>query len=127
QTPAGNPQTLEPNPGPSRQQTMTYGIVGDGLVEVTRRVPMDQPPPLPENARLNSIGKSIPRLDAVQKVTGKARYTFDVQLPGMLWGCYVVSPWAHAVVKSVDTSAAERYPGVRAVYVMDQVLGGARL
>jgi xanthine dehydrogenase YagR molybdenum-binding subunit len=127
QTPAGNPQTPEPNPGPSRQQTMTYGIVGDGLVEVTRRVPMDEPPPLPENARLNSIGKSIPRLDAVQKVTGKARYTFDVQLPGMLWGCYVVSPWAHAVVKSVDTSAAERYPGVRAVYVMDQVLGGARL
>src|SRR5436190_25285 len=85
------PAPPEPNPGPSRQQAMLYGIVGDGLKEVTRRVPIDEPPPLGENARLGSIGKAIPRLDAVQKVTGKARFTFDVQLPGMLWGRLVVS------------------------------------
>jgi xanthine dehydrogenase YagR molybdenum-binding subunit len=71
----------QPNPGPSRQQTLLYGIVGDGLLEVTRRVPADEPPPLPENAKLSSIGKPIPRLDAVQKVTGRARYTFDVHCP----------------------------------------------
>jgi xanthine dehydrogenase YagR molybdenum-binding subunit len=118
-----------PNPGPSRQQAMLYGIVGegDGLKEVTRRVPIDEPPPLPENAKLKSIGKPIPRLDAIQKVTGKARYTFDIQLPGMLWGRRVVSPWPHARVKSIDTSAAEKYPGVRAVHVLDRVLQTARL
>lgn len=121
------PPQPEPNPGPSRQQAMLYGIVGDGLKEVTRRVPLDEPPPLPENSKLKSIGQPVPRLDAVQKVTGKARFTFDVQLPGMLWGRRVVSPWAHARVKSVDTSAAERYPGVRAVHVLDRVLQMARL
>src|SRR5207244_1603613 len=76
---------------------------------------------------LTSIGRPIPRLDAVQKVTGKARFTFDVQLPGMLWGRLVVSPWAHARVKSIDTSAAERYPGVRAVHVLERVLQSAQL
>jgi xanthine dehydrogenase YagR molybdenum-binding subunit len=72
------------NPG-SRPQAMLYGIVGEGLEQITRRVPLDDPPPLPENATLNAIGKPIPRFDAVQKVTGQARYTFDVQLPGMLY------------------------------------------
>jgi xanthine dehydrogenase YagR molybdenum-binding subunit len=67
------PDPSGPNPGPSRQQEMLYGIVGDHLKKVTRRVPLDEPPPLAENAKLKSIGKPIRRLDAVQKVTGKAR------------------------------------------------------
>jgi xanthine dehydrogenase YagR molybdenum-binding subunit len=117
----------EPNPGPSRQQTMLYGLVGDGLKNVTRRVPLDEPPPLAENSKLKSIGKPMPRLDAVQKVTGKARYTFDIQLPGMLWGRLVVSSRPHARVKSIDTSAAERYPEVRAVHVLERVLQTAQL
>jgi xanthine dehydrogenase YagR molybdenum-binding subunit len=127
QTPTTQPQNPEPNPGPSRQQAMLYGIVGGGLEEVTRRVPIDEPPPLGENATLKSIGKPLPRLDAVQKVTGSARYTFDIQLPGMLWGRHVVSPWPHARVKSVDISAAERQPGVRAVHVLERVLQTAQL
>ena len=127
QTSTTQSQNSEPNPGPSRQQAMLYGIVGDGLEEVTRRVPIDEPPPLGENSTLNSIGQPIPRLDAVQKVTGSARYTFDIQLPGMLWARRVVSPWPHARVKSIDTSAAERYPGVRAVHVLDRMLQTAQL
>ena len=75
----------------SRKQTMLYGISGEQLGEVTREVPSDEPPPLPENARLSAIGKPIPRFDAVQKVTGQARYTFDVQLPGMLHARRIVS------------------------------------
>ncbi len=116
-----------PNPGPSRQQVLPYGIVGEGLKEVTRRVPLDEPPPLPENAKLKSIGKPVSRLDAVEKVTGKARYTFDIQLPGMLWGRRLVSPLPHARIKSIDTSAAERYPGVRAVHILERVLATAQL
>jgi xanthine dehydrogenase YagR molybdenum-binding subunit len=121
------PEQPKPNPGPSRQQAMLYGIVGQEMMEVTRRVPAEEPPPLPPNATLGSIGRPIPRLDAVQKVTGQARYTFDIRLPGMLWARRVVSPWPHARVKSIDTSAAERYPGVRAVHVLERVLQSAQL
>ncbi|WP_224243459.1 xanthine dehydrogenase family protein molybdopterin-binding subunit [Hyalangium gracile] len=125
---AGGPKPPPPpNPGPARQQAILQGIVGDGLKEVTRRVPLDEPPPLPENAKLKSIGKPISRLDGIEKVTGKARYTFDIQLPGMLWGKWLVSPLPHARIKSIDTSAAERYPGVRAVHVMERLLATAKL
>jgi xanthine dehydrogenase YagR molybdenum-binding subunit len=111
----------------SREQDLSYGIVGDAMKIVNKWVPQDEPPPLAENAKLSSIGKSVPRLDALAKVTGKAKYTFDVQLPGMLYARWVASPWAHAKVKSIDTSAAEKYPGVRAVHVLSRVLGVATL
>ena len=58
----------------------------------------------------------------MQKVTGRARYTFDVQLPGMLYARRVVSDVPHARITSIDTSAAESHPGVRAVHVLDRVL-----
>ena len=95
---------------PLRDQRVSYGIVGDGLQEVSRRVPVDEPPPLGENATLRVIGKPLSRLDAVQKVTGQARYTFDVQLPGMLYGRRVVSAIAHGRVLAVYTAEAERHP-----------------
>jgi xanthine dehydrogenase YagR molybdenum-binding subunit len=105
-----------------RTETLSYGIVEQSLEQVTRQVPSDEPPPLPPNAELRVIGKPIDRLDASQKVTGKARFTFDVQLPGMLYARRVVSTHAHARVTAVDTSEAERYPGVRAVHVLDRPL-----
>jgi xanthine dehydrogenase YagR molybdenum-binding subunit len=123
----GAPQQPPPNPGPSRQQAMPYGIVGAEMKEVTRRVPQDEPPPLAENAKLKSIGKPVSRLDGIEKVTGRARYTFDVQLPGMLWGKWVVSTLPHARIKSIDTSAAERYPGVRAIHIQERLLSSAQL
>jgi len=61
------------------------------------------------------IGKSVPRIDAVEKVTGTGRYVSDVKLPGMLHGKVLQSPHPHARVLDVDTTAAERLPGVRAV------------
>ena len=93
---------------------------------MTRHVPADEPPPLGENATLRVIGKRMPRLDAVQKVTGKARYTFDVQLPG----CSTPGAWSapsRTRGSRVDTSAAERHPGVRAVHVLDRQLQTAQL
>jgi xanthine dehydrogenase YagR molybdenum-binding subunit len=123
--PAG--ETAPPNPGPARQQTLTYGIVGEKLEQVTRRVPLDEPPPLPENAKLRVIGRPLPRLDAVQKVTGAARFTFDVRLPGMLYARRVVSAVPHARVVAIDTSGAEAFPGVRAVHVLDRQLQQAQL
>src|SRR5262249_56128246 len=83
---------------------------------------LDAPPPLPPNASLKVIGQPISRFDGVQKVTGKARYTFDIQLPNMLYARRVVSEVPHARVSAIDTSAAERHPGVRAVHVLDRQL-----
>ena len=111
----------------TRDQAVPYGIVGGRLHEVTRRVPADEPPPLADNAKLKVIGQPVSRFDGVQKVTGQARYTFDVQLPGMLYARRVVSTVAHARVVAIDTSAAERHPGVRAVHVLDRQLQSARL
>src|SRR6266576_3454932 len=67
------------------------------------------------------------QLHPVQKVTGQARYTFDVQLPGMLHARRVVSTVPHARIKSIDTSEAETYPGVRAVHVLDRIMLTAQL
>jgi len=61
------------------------------------------------------IGKSMPRVDAKLKVTGQARFGADTSLPGMLHGKVLRSPYPHARILNIDTSRAERLPGVRAV------------
>ncbi len=61
------------------------------------------------------INTRAPRVDAHDKVTGKARYTDDLSMPGMLYGAILHSPQAHAKIISVDTSEAEKLPGVAAV------------
>ncbi|GAA6621048.1 xanthine dehydrogenase family protein molybdopterin-binding subunit [Scytonema sp. NUACC26] len=108
-----------------RMTTLAIGIPGVNISQVQREIPPDEPPPLPPNAELSVIGKRTQRLDARLKVTGAARYTSDVQLPGMLYGKMLRSPYPHARIRSIDTSAAERYPGVRAVHILDRVVGGA--
>src|SRR5262245_60944051 len=65
------------------------------------------------------VGKSIPRLDAFPKVTGDARYGADIRLPGLLQAKLLRSPYAHARVTRIDTSEAERLPGVLAVLTKD--------
>ncbi|HZD93074.1 MAG TPA: xanthine dehydrogenase family protein molybdopterin-binding subunit [Candidatus Sulfotelmatobacter sp.] len=64
------------------------------------------------------IGKRISRVDGPDKVSGRAKYTYDVHRPGMLFGKVVRCPHPHAKVVSVDTSAAEKMPGVKAVHVI---------
>lgn len=61
------------------------------------------------------VGKSVPRIDAREKAFGEARYVFDMHLPGMLVGKMVRSPHPHAKILSIDTSAAEKLEGVKAV------------
>ncbi len=65
--------------------------------------------------KTNYAGKSIPRIDGPDKVTGKALYTVDVNLPGMLYGATLRSPLAHAKIIDLDTSEARKGPGVEAV------------
>jgi len=61
------------------------------------------------------VGKRLPLKDAPEKVTGKALFTGDIELPGMLYAKILRSPYPHARVLKVDTTEAERLPGVRAV------------
>src|SRR6185436_1509774 len=61
------------------------------------------------------IGTRQERYDAVDKVTGRAQYGADIRLPNMLYGKVLRSPHAHAIIRSIDTSAAEALPGVKAV------------
>ncbi len=61
------------------------------------------------------LGKPIPRVDARAKVTGQAKYAADYEMPGMLWGAIKRSPYPHARILKIDTSKAERLPGVKAV------------
>ncbi len=67
------------------------------------------------------IGKSFPKIDARDKVTGRAKYTGDLKMPGMLFGKILRSPHAHARILSIDTSRAEQLPGVMAVITAKDV------
>jgi xanthine dehydrogenase YagR molybdenum-binding subunit len=64
------------------------------------------------------IGTKVPRLDGPDKSTGKARYSFDINRPGMLHAQIVRCPYAHAKVAEIDVSAAEKMPGVKATFVI---------
>src|SRR6185295_844082 len=109
----------------TRKERFLHGVGVNAFLE--RNVPLDEPPPWPDNDQLAKVGKPTARLDGRAKATGAARYPSDIQLPGMLYARMVVSPHPHARVLSIDTAAAERHPGVRAVHVLDRVLGNAEL
>jgi xanthine dehydrogenase YagR molybdenum-binding subunit len=70
----------------------------------------------PEKRRL--IGTKIQRLDGAAKATGKARYSFDINRPGMLFGMMLRCPYAHAKVKAINTATAEKMPGVKAIHLI---------
>src|SRR6516165_7945256 len=67
----------------------------------------------PDNPRL--IGTRITRLDGLAKASGRAKYPSDTRPDGTLFAVLLYSPHAHARIKSIDTSAAEKMPGVKAV------------
>ena len=64
---------------------------------------------------LNVVGTRVPMLDAAQKAKGVALFTDDLVLPGMLYGKILRSPVAHAKIINIDTSRAEKLPGVKGV------------
>jgi xanthine dehydrogenase YagR molybdenum-binding subunit len=109
----------------TRTASVLYGIPQLGLTHVDRQVPMDEPPPLPANAALKYVGQPTVRYDGAAKASGRGKYTADVHLPGMLYAYMLSADIPHGRVLSVDTSAAERYPGVKAVHVIEHDYGGA--
>jgi len=83
--------------------------------EAPAQAPASAPSPLPPWSETRVVGKPVPRVDAYERVSGAATFAADVILPDMLHGATLRCPHAHAQVKSVDVSAAEKMPGVHAV------------
>ena len=69
------------------------------------------------------VGRPTPRVEGQLKVTGKAVYSADVELPGTLWGKCLRSPISYGRIKSIDTSKARQVPGVKAVITGQDVPG----
>ncbi|MDQ3012207.1 MAG: xanthine dehydrogenase family protein molybdopterin-binding subunit [Acidobacteriota bacterium] len=74
----------------------------------------------PEEGKRTHIGKRISRIDGPDKVSGRAKYTYDLNRPGMLFGKVLRSPHAHAKIVSIDLSVAEKMPGVKAVKIIQE-------
>ncbi len=74
----------------------------------------------PPTDKCKLIGRRISRLDGPWKSSGRIKYSYDVNRPNMLHAKMVFSPYAHAKVVSIDTSAAEKMPGVKAVEIMTE-------
>ncbi|MCU1385466.1 MAG: hypothetical protein JWL71_4163 [Acidobacteria bacterium] len=68
-----------------------------------------------DGAILHSVGEPTPRIDAIERTTGKATYSGDVMLPGMLYARVLRSPHPHARIRRIDASKALALPGVKAV------------
>jgi xanthine dehydrogenase YagR molybdenum-binding subunit len=109
----------------TKTASVLFGIPQLGLTHVDRQVPADEPPPLPENAKLKYVGHPTVRYDGAAKASGRGKYTADIHLPGMLYAYMLGANVPHGRIQSVDTSAAERYPGVKAVYVIEHDYGGS--
>jgi xanthine dehydrogenase YagR molybdenum-binding subunit len=71
--------------------------------------------PWPEKSRL--LGTRISRIDGPHKVSGRAKYSYDITRPGMIYGRILRSPHAHARLKGIDAAAAEKAPGVKALLI----------
>jgi CO/xanthine dehydrogenase Mo-binding subunit len=74
-------------------------------------------------AETKLVGQNYETPDIRAKVTGRARYSEDFRAPGMLFTRLLLSPYSHAKIRSIDTSAALAMPGVKAILLPDEVPG----
>lgn len=109
----------------TKQDTFKIGVGGTQAVQ--RNVPPEEPPAWPLNSELKHVGKRTTRYDGKLKVSGAAKYASDLQLPGMLYGRVLTANIPHGRILSIDTSAAERAPGVKAVHIIERQIDGAEL
>ncbi|MCA9733105.1 MAG: xanthine dehydrogenase family protein molybdopterin-binding subunit [Deferribacteres bacterium] len=105
----------------AKQVKLNVGIE-DNLEEITLEIPESTPRPWDGQADLKYVSKRVPRVDGEAKTTGRAKYTFDIQLPGMLYGKFLRSQYPAAVIRKIDTSKAENYPGVKAIIPVQEKL-----
>ena len=89
--------------------------IEDVYHEVVVEVPEQEPTSWGREAELVVVGKPGPRVEAADMVSGRAKYTHDINLPGMLYAKTLRSPYAHARIVRIDTRRAEALPGVKAL------------
>ena len=118
---------IERNPNPSEQaiedalsgnicRCTGYKRIRDAVRNWKKYKTSDEPPLDSQDLdKYSTVGKSLPRVDASDKVTGWAKYTADLYFENMLYGKILTSPIAHGRIKSIDTSKAEALSGVKLV------------
>jgi CO/xanthine dehydrogenase Mo-binding subunit len=109
---------------PPRKRFASTKVEIEGREEIKIvELPDLEPSPWGEGATLEIVGQRIPRADALEKVTGRARYTADVVRPAMLHAAFVRAPVASGRVSRLDTGRALALPGVRGALVAADVPG----
>jgi len=83
-------------------------------------MPTKTPYSWPDAPERKLIGTRVSRVDGPVKAAGKAKYTYDQHPAGMIYARMLGCPYAHARVTAIDTSAAEKIPGVRAVHIIQK-------
>jgi 4-hydroxybenzoyl-CoA reductase subunit alpha len=118
---------LDKNPSPTEKEIRQaisgnlcrctgYAKIVESVMAASGRAP--SPPSYEKEVPFSDfavIGKRVSRIDSMPKVTGETKYSADLYLPGMLYAKVVRSPYAHARILNIDTSRAEKLPGVRAI------------
>src|SRR5918996_3880719 len=104
----------QPSPKPKKKIRVPRVVNGvEQMVEI--EVDEDSGPGWGPNDKHALLNSRMTRVDGPLKVTGAARYTYDQRLPGMLYGRILRSPHAHARVAKIDTEAASKIAGVKAI------------
>lgn len=110
------PQQAQPSPSPKPKKKIRVPRVVNGVEQMVEiEVDEDSGPGWGPNDKHKLLNQRITRVDGPLKVAGVARYTYDQRLPGMLYGRILRCPHGHARVTKIDTEAAARIPGVKAI------------
>ncbi len=88
---------------------------GEKVREIEVDVPDGEPAPWGAGAKLTVVGTDVVRVDAAMKASGRAKYTYDINLRDMLCALVLHAPYGAAQIKKLDTSKAEKMPGVKGV------------
>lgn len=109
-------QQPQPSPSPKPKKKIRVPRVVNGVEQMVEiEVDADAGPGWGPNDKHKLLNQRLTRVDGPLKATGVAKYTYDQRLPGMLYARVLRSPHAHARVTKLDTDAAEKIPGVKAI------------
>lgn len=110
------PQQAQPSPSPKPKKKIRVPRVVNGVEQMVEiEVDADSGPGWGPNDKHRLLNKRITRVDGPLKAAGAAQYTYDYRLPGMLHGRILRCPYGHARVTKIDTEAALKIPGVKAI------------
>ena len=106
----------QPSPSPKPKKKVRVPKVVNGVEQMVEiEVDADAGPGWGPNDKHKLLNHRMTRVDGPLKATGTAKYTYDQRLPGMLYARVLRSPHAHAQVTKLDTDAASKIPGVKAI------------